>query len=535
MTTTLVTSNSPSPSTTEEFDFAQLIQTLLRRWPWIVLGGVSGLLIAGWITRNSKPVWVGELQILIDQKEKGGGIGQNSVLAGLAGISVGKSELETDVKILESASVLKPVFEQVKYLKTSKGEDISSLRFDEWRDSSLSIKLEKGTSILNISYQDTDKSLITPVMEQISRTYRAYSGRERSASLQKGLSYTQNQVNRFRTQASASSRAVDAFGIRYGIALNGSSGGAGSSALEKIESSLPDSQIKLNSSNSSTSGASTFKGGSLEQLEQINKELIRRRQTFTERDPIVQNLLRERDALRLHIEITAGGNLALPGNKPASKEQAQDILLRYTELERQANRDNNTLNSLENNLLSLQLEKARSFQPWELISTPTLQDAPVSPKPARNLALGLLAGLGVGSFAALIADRRIGLIFTINELQQELPGPLLAELQSPADATLQLVARGPLADASTVGLITLGIKPEAPLLLALQEHLQQLMPQAAVLPCVDAVAAGTCSHCMLVTQLGAASRTELKRLRQQLQLHPQPLAGWLLLGTSNDC
>ena len=523
MTFTQATSTDTSPSTTEELDFAQLIQTLLRRWPWIVLGGVSGLLIAGWITRNSKPVWVGELQIFIDEKNKGGGMSQNSALANLVGVSVGKSELETEVKILESASVLKQVFEQVKYLKTSKGEDISSLRFDRWRDSSLSIELEKGTSILNISYQDTDKSLITPVMEHISRTYKAYSGRDRSASLQKSLSHTQNQVNRFRTKASASSRAVDAFGIRYGIASNGSSGGGESSAPQTMKSS------------SSTSGTSTLKGGSFEQLEQINKELIRRRQTFTERDPIVQNLLRDRDALRRHIEITAGGNLALPGNKPASKEQAQDILLRYKELERQASRDNSTLNSLENNLLSLQLEKAQSFQQWELISTPTIQDAPISPRPARNLALGLLAGLGFGSFAALIADRRIGLIFTIEELQQELPGPLLAELQSPADATLQLVARGPLADASTVGLITLGLKPEAPLLLALQEHLQQLMPQAAVLPCVDAVAASTCSHCLLVTQLGAASRTELKRLRQQLQLHPQPLAGWLLLGTSNDC
>ena len=88
------------------------------------------------------------------------------------------------------ALVMMPVFEQVKYLQTSKGEDISSLRFDRWRDSSLSIKLGKGTSILNISYQDTDKSLITPVMEHISRTYKAYSGRDRSASLQKSLSYT---------------------------------------------------------------------------------------------------------------------------------------------------------------------------------------------------------------------------------------------------------------------------------------------------------------------------------------------------------
>ena len=60
---------------TEELDFAKLIQTLLRRWPWIVLGGVSGLLVASWITRSSKPVWAGELQIVLAQKGGGGGGG----------------------------------------------------------------------------------------------------------------------------------------------------------------------------------------------------------------------------------------------------------------------------------------------------------------------------------------------------------------------------------------------------------------------------------------------------------------------------
>ena len=528
---------------TEELDFDKLIQTLLRRWPWIVLGGVSGLLVASWITRSSKPVWAGEFQIVLAQKGEGGGISlgglasQSPLLAGLAGLQGGKPELETEVKVLESPSVLRPVFEQVKLLKSAKGENVSSLKFGNWRQSNLSIKLEKGTSVLNITYQDTDQALILPVMEQISQTYQRYSSRDRSESLKNGLSYLQNQVSRFRAQASASSRAVDAYSIRYGITSSGS--GSSGSALEsfKVLSSGAGSGITRNllpQSGRSSSGASGSEGDSFQQLEQINKHLIRNRQTFTDRDPTIQSLLRERDALRRHIEITAGGKLTLPGSKPASKEQAQDILLRFKELERQADRDSSTLNSLENNLLSMQLDQARASQPWELISAPTLQDAPIAPRPARNLALGLLAGLALGSAAALAVDRRSGLLFSLEELQQELPGPLLAELHSPTDATLQLVARGPLANGSTVGLIPLGLKPGDPLLQALQEQLQQLMPHASVLPCVDGVSASTCSHCLLVTQLGAASRTELKRLRQQLQLHPQPLTGWLLIGANSD-
>lgn len=543
MTSTLTASALPSISTTEELDFTKLMQSLLRRWPWIVLGGVSGLLLASWVTRSSKPVWVGELQIVMIQKGGGGasslsGIAsQNPILAGLAGIQGGKSDLETEIKILESPSVLRPVFEQMKSLKASRGENIAGLNFGGWSKSNISINLERGTSVLSISYKDTDQSLILPVMEQISQAYQRYSNRDRSQSLQSGLSYLKEQVNRFQIQASASSRAADAYSIRYGISPGGTSGsGAVLESFKILSSGASTSNITdlIAPGGNSSSGSSTSEGGSFQELEQIDKSLIRRRQTFTDRDPTIQTLLRERDALRRQIEITAGGKLSLPFSKPANKEQAQDILLRYKELERQANRDSSTLNSLENNLLSLQLEQARASQPWELISAPTLQDAPISPRPARNLALGLLAGLALGSATALAVDRRSGLFFSLEELQHELPGPLLAELDSPDDATLQLVANGPLADASTVGLIPLGLKPSDPQLLAIQEQLQQLMPHAAVQPCVDGVSASNCSHCLLVTQLGAASHTELKRLRQQLQLHPQPLTGWLLIGASSD-
>ena len=47
--------------------------------------------------------------------------------------------------------------------------------FYKWRENNLSIGLEKGTSILNISYRDNDKKIIIPVLEQISSTYQKYA------------------------------------------------------------------------------------------------------------------------------------------------------------------------------------------------------------------------------------------------------------------------------------------------------------------------------------------------------------------------
>ena len=414
-------------NTDDEIDLGQLAAALKRRWPWIAAGTIAGGLAASLLTVISKPVWEGEFQIVLSQKQSEAGTtlasqaGSNPSLAILSGLrgAGGGSQLETEVKILKSPSVLRPVFEFVRNANERRGLEVSERRFADWITGSLSVELETGTSVLSIAYRDTDKALVLPVLLQISDAYQQYSGRERSESISNGLAYAKEQVAQFRQQAAASNRALDAFSIRYGISANG---GAVSSAGIDVS--------KLLSSNTSavSVGSVGRQGDALGQLAAINQELIRRKQQFTNRDPGVQALIRERDALRRYIEMTAGGSLALPGQQPASKEQAQELILKFQELERTAKRDTATLDSLETTLMSLQLEQARSSKPWELISKPTLLDKPVSPRPARNLALGLLAGLVAGSGAALVVDRRSGRIFSKDELLAGLQTPLLAAL-----------------------------------------------------------------------------------------------------------
>ena len=54
--------------------------------------------------------------------------------------------------ILQSPSVLMPVFEFAKVQESPE----KKLSFSDWKKS-LDIKLEKGTSVLNISYKNIDK------------------------------------------------------------------------------------------------------------------------------------------------------------------------------------------------------------------------------------------------------------------------------------------------------------------------------------------------------------------------------------------
>ena len=119
--------------------------------------------------------------------------------------------------------------------------------------------------------------------------------------------------------------------------------------------------------------------------------MARRRQFFTEDDPSVKRLHKERQAILEYIDQTGGGLISIAGG--GSKKLNREILLNYKELKRKAIRDSAALTTIESELLALQIQKAQERQPWELISTPTLLDNPIAPRKKRIVALGFLGGL----------------------------------------------------------------------------------------------------------------------------------------------
>ena len=265
-----------------------------------------------------------------------------------------------------------------------------------------------------------------------------------------------------------------------------------------------------------------------------------KQQQFTNRDPGVRALIRERDALRHYIEVTAGGSLTLPGQQPTDKEQAQELLLQFKEISRKAKRDIATLDYLERTLMSLQLEKARQTAPWELISTPTLLDKPVWPHKSIILAIGLLAGLVAGSWAALLMDRRTGLVYSEDELKRLLPCPLIKHLPAMGGSTwtdaADLLASGPLAKAqmnSVIALVPIG-NILSDQLKDFSKELSRALEGRELLVSTDLRQTSQCATQLLVTSRGVATRTELSQLRQKLALQGTPLAGWVLLDPELD-
>jgi polysaccharide biosynthesis transport protein len=530
----------PAPAD-DEIDLGQLAASLRRRWPLIAWVAGGSLLLSGVFTLLQKPVWEGEFQIVLASGEGSGGrlaqlASANPMLAGLAGIGGGggKDSLETEVKVLESPSVLKPVFDFVKTSKLRAGENVDGLRYSDWAKGNLEIKLEKGTSVLNISYRDSDQALILPVIQRISKAYQDYSGRDRRRDIANAVTYLEGLPAASSEMASGGA---------------GSSGTGGSVEATRMAAQGQVIALRQQLTNAKAAGSALlFQAPQLEANQELYKRyqdveagLAEKRSRLKEGDPIIRALLREKAALAstLNRETIAllQGQLATAEALLQSASRPKDVVLQHRQLVRQALREEKTLAEMENQLQLASLEQAKQTEPWELISTPTLLDRPVSPRKGRNLALGLLAGLVLGCGAALVAERRSGRVFAIDELQAALPGPLLARLDPAAPeswaATLALLASGPLAGASTVALIPVASQGEPELAEALQQALQQLTPGAQVLGTSDLVAAGACQAQLLVARPGAINRQQLDALRQQLQLQGKPALGWLLLQSTD--
>jgi len=541
----------------DEIDLRQVAAALGRHLR--LIGGITATaaLISGIYAITRKPVWEGQFQIVLENQNASGGGGlallaeANPLIAGLAGVSGGESSLETEIKILESPSVLKPVYDFVKANKAAAGNDVSKWYYSNWIKN-LNIELVKGTTVLSLVYQDTDKSLILPVLKRITNTYQTYSGKDRRRGLNQGVDYLDQEIEKLRQQSATSMHAAQAYALANGLGIQDgmpASSSASGVTSRSVEANREAAQNEVNAlrqriAAAQASGNTTlYKAPQLEansnvysQLQQLETRLQQKSALLTPQDQSIQRLQRERSGLIAYInQQTIGllqGELITAEAQLASLSRPREVVLKHRELVREALRDEKTLAELEVQLQSLKLDKARQTDPWELISTPTVLDSPVAPHKKRMVALGFLGGLVLGCGAALIQDRRSGLIFSEDEINASLPGPLLERIsiqnQNSWEHVPELLAKGPLEGQGSVALVPVG-SPSQEGVNALGQSLRNALSNRDFLISNDLLKTRDFSHQILLVQVGAVTRKQLAQIRQSLALQGAPVAGWLMI------
>ncbi|KZR93759.1 Chain length determinant protein [Synechococcus sp. MIT S9509] len=551
----------------DEIDLRQVGGALLRQKRLIAAISGSALLLSTLYAFTRKPVWEGHVQIVLqnnDRPTSGASalMQSNPGPANLIGINAGESQLETEVKILESPSVLKPVYDFVKASKAKEGEDVSDWSYSNWAKDNLTIELAKGTSVLEIAYRDTQENLILPVIKRISKAYQVYSNRDRTRGLNQAVTYLAEQIKKLKVEANTSMRAAQNFGLAndlgvkdgIGIGAGATAGNIPSGSVENIRNQV---QNKVNALQQQLKAAKASGGNHVyvapqlaanedlyAKLQSIEAQLQEKSSLLLPNDPSIRALERQRQSLTSVInQQTIGlliGELQTAQAQLASLNRPHDVILKHRELVRTALQDEKTIAELEGQLQVMQLEQARQGEPWELISTPTLLDKPVAPQKKRIMALGLLAGLVAGSGAALVADRRTGLVFSTDELQSLLPCPLLKHLPAMVQDTwidaADLLASGPLAETggnAAIALIPLGNVPSGQLQ-AFSAELRRALKGRELVVSNDLRKTSECSTQLLLAAPGVVTRTQLSQFSQKLALQGAPLAGWVLIDPELD-
>lgn len=516
--------NVINPSQLEEFendeiDIKDILLSFLRNKKLIskitVLSIILGLINA----YTAKKIWKGEFQIVLSST----GVNNNNVgMSGLLGgldVSGEGDPLKTEVGILKSPLVLSKVFDYVIGKKSN-----SNLIFNEWKNKSLDVGLEKGTTILKISYEDQDKELIIPVLNRISKSYQEYSGRKRLRTIKLEKEFFENQINIYKEKSISSLRRSQEFAMEQNLAIL-----QGDSEIDKeIINSINVESIRISSANKirnievqleqisnlndaesiiyvgrSIAGLNAqglpqkldaidrklinlkalqnkindlgndpekiqYYGNSIpqlvatslpSQLNNIETTLAFKRLSYKETDKSITNLIKRRDALILIFKKKAINYLEadiqkLKQSRPPlikllkekaigfleaekqfqqanlkASERPEGVLLKYRQLIRNAQKDKGTLVELENNYRALLLNEAKTPDPWELITSPTLLPNPIKPIKRNILLIYLMLGLFTGAAISYIKEKRSDIIYTKSQLRNVTQLPLLLDLE----------------------------------------------------------------------------------------------------------
>ncbi len=201
-----------------EIDFKEIYFKLIRNKKFIITFTALSVFLSGIVAISLKKVWLGEFQIVLENKNTKANLSllSKSESFGLTNVD---NELQTEVEILKSPLVLSKVFDFVKEKKSIKNDQKSSLQFKNWKKNSLEINLEEGTSILNIAYKDNKKELVLPVLREISKSYQDYSGRNRLREIKLSKKFFEEQIKVFREKSINSLRNAQIFATQQDITI----------------------------------------------------------------------------------------------------------------------------------------------------------------------------------------------------------------------------------------------------------------------------------------------------------------------------
>ncbi len=401
-----------------EIDLGAFINILIRgRYLILSLTSIITIFVVLY-TYIAKPIYKGSFQIVVKKDQNL--TPQTSVLSNLSNVpdlSLGLITNKTQEVILKSKSVLKPVYEynlQHNRKEINKNYYVS---YSKWFSDSIEIGFEKGTNVLKVQYKNTDKKFILDILNKISLKYQDYSKSEREKELTNTINYLTQQQAIFKVKADNSFQELNNFTINNGLGnIDG---------FVTLDNLPPSYDFKS-------------KGDEKVSLD-INpsKEL-----RFEDQFILLSSYETEYAALSAKLKPNSKVLKVLETKILSlrdSLKRPNEILTKYRGLLKNASRDESYLNNIEQLLELNKFEKAKQNMPWDLISTPTINDARVFPKRSKITIFTFLLSLSLASLLAIFLERKSGVIFEEEEIKNKLNIKFLDKIYAESNLKIKII------------------------------------------------------------------------------------------------
>jgi len=370
-----------------DIDLVKVLKILIRGKIFILSVCTFTTLIATIRSFTKTPIWLGEMNIVIksDEQENNNNLTRFSLLKK-------DSTQKTEQIILTSPSVLMPVFEYVKNYYEENNIKKSNFTFKKWANKELKTSFEEDSTVMKISYQNSDKELILNALNMISKKYQDYSKSNQEKKISNTIKNLEIQRENMIEKSNSSMKNLNKFTFknRLGdidgfVKLNKTS--------ERIEDQT-DQKQEINIPKAGERYASQ-----LLLLENYETEYLEASSKLKPRSKYLKQLKNKINTIK------------------SSLKRPNQILIKYRELYREAYRDEILLSNIENNLQFLRIEKLKILEPWQIISSPVIGEFPISPDKKVWVISTFLITAIITSLITILREKLSGKIYEPDTLK----------------------------------------------------------------------------------------------------------------------
>ncbi|MBE9220278.1 GumC family protein [Dolichospermum flos-aquae] len=436
-----------------DFNLKSLFGLLQRRA--IIIIGVASVAMGGVIYTTFKqvPIYESGFQILVEPVNSDSELGKIDV--GLANVLKPTGlDYESQIQVLQSPELLRDFIKEIQ----RSYPDINYYTLLE----GLTIRRLGQSKIIQVSYKSDNNRKTKLILDPLADYYLKYSLNKRQTKLRQGVQFVEAKLPEIRTRLGELQKEMQVFRQRYNFIDPENQSEVISAQIQSL------AQQRLTINQQLTAARANYDRlqrreeqlailntaplyqtliGQQRQLDtQLSGELTR----FQPDNPVIRTLQEKRANLLPIIEAEAARTINIRISEAtdvikkievdnqyiAQVEKQLQIKLdqlpvlsrQYTEILRNLQIANESLNRFLAAREQLQIEIAQTELPWELIQAAFQPQYPISPDITRNLTLGFVASSLLGIGAAFLREQTDNTYHGVENVQDKIGLPLLGSL-----------------------------------------------------------------------------------------------------------